>query len=147
MTRMDPRRLAAVVAVAAAVMAANPAALAAQEPNVAPGLRIGGQPLAKLIRTKPGTSFVAFEASKVRPAQQAGGKGLGKRGTEIWHSALISAGIGAGVGAAYGVGHCRNESGLNPVGCFGWALASPYGAYGALAGAGIGAVIGALGGK
>ena len=102
MTRMDPRRLAAVVAVAAAVMAANPAAAASQEPNAAPGLTIGGQPLAMLLRTEPGKPFIVFESSKVRTAQQAGGNGLGKRGRKVWRSALIGAGIGAGVGALRG---------------------------------------------
>ena len=62
MTRMDPRRLAAVVAVAAAVMAANPAAAAAQEPDAVPGLTIGGQPLAMLLRAEPGEPFIVFES-------------------------------------------------------------------------------------
>ena len=145
MTRMDPRRLAAVVAVAAAVMAANPAAAAAQEPDAAPGLKIGGQPLAKLIRTEPAAPFVAFESSKVRPAQQAGGKGRGKRGRKVWRSALIGAGIGAGVGMLPGMSHCYNEGGSN---CIGGSLSYyPYPAYAALAGLGIGAAIGALRGK
>ena len=147
MTRTDPRRIAAALAVAAAIVAANPAAAAAQEPDATPRLTVGGQPLAKLLRTEPGAPFIAFESSKMRPARQVGDKGLGKRGRKIWRSALIGAGIGAGVGMLPGMSHCHNESGRNSFGCFGWALASPYGGYGALAGAGIGAAIGALRGK
>ena len=131
MTRMDPRRLAAAVVVAAAVMAANPAAVAAQEPDTAAGLTVGGQPLATLLRTEPGEPFVAFEASKFRPAQPAGGKRLGKRGRKIWRSALIGAGIGFGVGTLPGISHCRNEGASN---CFPASLSYyPYPAYAALA--------------
>ena len=144
MTRMDPRRVAAALAVAAALVAANPATAAADEPDATPRLTVGGQPLAKLLRTEPGAPFIAFEASKVRPARQAGNNRLGKRGRKIMRSALIGAGIGAGAGMLAGMEHCRNESGGF---CFGRTLASPYGGYGALAGAGIGAAIGALSGK
>lgn len=145
MTRMDSRRLAAVVAVAAAVMAANPAATTAQKPDAAPGLTIGGQPLAMLLRTEPGKPFIVFESSKVRTVQQAGRNGLGKRGRTIWRSALIGAGIGAGVGMLPGMSHCYNEGGSN---CIGGSLDYyPYPAYAALAGLGIGAAVGALRGK
>ena len=144
MTRMDPRRVAAILAVAAAVLAANPAAAAADEPDATPRLTVGGQPLAKLLRTEPAAPFIAFEASKIRPARQVGNKGLGRRGRKVLRSALIGAGIGAGVGMIYGLEYCRNESDSF---CLGRALASPFGGYGTLAGVGIGAAIGALRGK
>ena len=145
MARTDPRRVAAAMAVAAALVAANPTAAAAQEPDGNPRLTIGGQPLAKLLRTEPGAPFIAFESSKIRPVQQGGGKGLGKRGRKIWRSALIGAGIGAGVGMLPGISHCYNEGGSN---CIGGSLGYyPYPAYAALAGLGIGAAIGALRGR
>ena len=147
MTRTDPRRLAAVVAVAAAVVAANPAAVAAQEPQTAqepqaaPGLTVGGRPLAELLRTEPGAPFVAFESSTVRPVRQGVGENGGRQKTKRLRNALIGAGVGAGVGMLAGVSHCNNESGRN---CLVRGLGTPLGAYGTLAGAGIGAAIGAL---
>ena len=126
-------------------MAANPATAAADEPDATPRLTVGGQPLAKLLRTEPGAPFIAFEPSKVRPARQAGNKGLGRRGRKVLRSALIGAGIGAGVGMLPGLSHCYNEGGSN---CFGRSLGYyPYPGYAALAGLGIGAAIEALSGK
>ena len=102
MTRMDPRRIAAALAVAAAIVAANPTTAAADEQEASPRLTVGGQPLAKLLRTEPGAPFIAFESSKVRPARQAGNNRLGKRGRKIMRSALIGAGIGAGTTLSMG---------------------------------------------
>ena len=60
-----------------------------------PGLTVGGQPPAKLLRTQPAVPFIAFDSSKVKPAQQAGSKRLGRRGSKVLRSALIGDGVGA----------------------------------------------------
>lgn len=144
MTRMDPRRLAAAIGVATAVVAAGPTAAAAQEPNAVPGLTVGGQPLAALLRTEPGAPFVLFESSAIKPVQQGDGEKDKRQEKKRLRNALIGAGIGAGLGMLPGVQYCHNEAGSN---CFVRGLGTPLGAYGALAGAGIGATIGALLGK
>ena len=105
MTQMDPRRVAAALAVAAALVAANPATAAADEPDATPRLTVGGQPLAKLLRTEPGAPFIAFEASKVRPVPQGGSNCFGgSLGYYPYpgYAALAGLGIGAAIEALSG---------------------------------------------
>ena len=138
---MPSIRVAVALVVGSALVFGLPVRAAADEDGL-DHLKLGGHPLAALVRTEPMAPFVAFEAGYIDVGAQASDEGRtvngGKQAKSRRKTILVSGAMGAGAGLLYGFKMCENQ--VCPY--LGW-----LGLVGLGAGLGIGAALSALDGK
>ena len=144
---MRRMRIAVALMVGSVVVFGFPVGAVAADDAAAPSrLTIGGQPLARLVRTEPTAPFVAFDAAPMRlgtqdsGAEQASGAAQ-QSGMNRGKIVLISAAIGAGLGLAMGSARCGNEGSRS---C---PILALWGGYGLGVGVGVGALVAAFSGN